>query len=89
MQFNVSFDASSPDLASLSASEQQAVLDTMNAAAAIWSRYLTPANITLDLQIRADDSAFGAGPLAQGRPGDFVPTGNTVGGQQVYAPDRR
>ncbi|HWU54247.1 MAG TPA: hypothetical protein VN175_02015 [Rhizomicrobium sp.] len=85
MQFNVSFDtANSPDLASLSAGEQQAILDTMNAAASIWTRYLTLANVTLDLQIRVDDTAFGNGTLAQGRPGDFVATGSTVGGQQVY-----
>jgi len=85
VQFNVSFDAAnSPDLGGLSAGEQQAILDTANAAAAIWTRYLTTANVTLDLQIKVDDSAFGSDTLAEGRPGDFVATGTSFGGQQVY-----
>lgn len=88
MQFNVSFDtANSPDLASLTASEQQSVLDTINAAATIWSWYLTPANITLDLAIIVDDSLFSGTTLAQGGPDTFYTTGRTVGGKQVYEAD--
>jgi len=85
LQFSISFDtANSPDLGSLTGAEQQAVLDAANAAAAIWSRYLAPANVTLDLQIKVDDSLLSGGVLAQGSPGDFVATGATFGGQQVY-----
>jgi hypothetical protein len=85
VQFNVSFDtADSPDLASLTASEQQTVLDTINAAATIWSWYLTPANITLDLAIIIDNSLFSGSTLAQGGPTDFYATGRTFGGQTVY-----
>ena len=52
MQFNVSFDtANSPDLGKLTPAEQQAILATMNAAAQIWSHYLTPSNVTIDIKI--------------------------------------
>jgi hypothetical protein len=84
VQFNIFFDPASPDLAGLTASEQQAVLDTANAAANIWSWYLTSANITLDLQITVDNSQFSDPTLAQGGPEDFYSTGRTFGGQQVY-----
>src|SRR5438067_7649546 len=88
MQFSVSLDtAKSPDLASLSAAEQQAVLDTMNAAANVWSWYLTAANITLDLSIIVDDSLFSGNVLAQGGPDVFYSTGSTFGGKTVYIAD--
>ena len=83
MQFSVSFDtAHSPNLGDLSAGEQQMILDVANVAATIWSWYLTPANVTLDLQIRVDNSLFSGSVLAQGGP-DFVRTGATFGGQAV------
>jgi len=84
VQFNVFFDPASPDLASLTAAEQQAVLDTANAAATIWSWYLTSANVTLDLKIGVDNSLFSGSTLAEGGPTDFYTTGSTFGGQQVY-----
>ncbi|HWU55782.1 MAG TPA: hypothetical protein VN175_09790, partial [Rhizomicrobium sp.] len=85
MQFNVSFDtADSPDLGSLSASEQQAVLDTMNAAATIWSWYLTSANITLDLAIVVNNNLFSGNTIAEGGPTNFYSTGRSFGGQPVY-----
>ena len=84
VQFNVFFDPASPDLASLTAAEQQAVLDTANAAATIWSWYLTSANVTLDLKIGVDNSLFSGSTLAEGGPSDFYTTGSTFGGQQVY-----
>ncbi|HKQ44693.1 MAG TPA: hypothetical protein VJS47_04800, partial [Rhizomicrobium sp.] len=85
MQFNVFFDAAnSPDLGSLSASEQQAILDTANAAATIWSWYLTTANITLDLAIDVDNSMFSGSVLAVAGPANFIPTGDTFGGDDVY-----
>ena len=87
MQFNVSFNSSSPDIGGLTAAEQQAVLDTVNAAATIWSWYLTSANITLDLQINVDNSLFSGNVLAQGGPADFRPTGTTFNGQPVYDAD--
>ena len=87
MQFNIFFDPASPDLGSLTAAEQQAVLDTANAAAAIWSRYLTSANITLDLEITVDNSLISGNVVAEGGPADFVPTGGTFGSQQVYDAD--
>jgi len=85
VQFSVSFDtANSPDLISLSASEQQAVLDTMTAAANIWSWYLTAANVTLSLSIIVDNTKFSSPVLAQGGPAAFYSTGGSFGGQQVY-----
>jgi hypothetical protein len=88
MQFSILFDAAaSPNLASLSASEQQAVLDTANAAATIWSWYLTPANVTLDLTLIVDDSLFSGNTLAEGGPEVFYSTGATFGGERVYESD--
>src|SRR5690349_15361201 len=85
MKFNVSFDAAnSPDLGSLTAAEQQAVLDTANAAATIWSWYLTAANITLDLSIAVNNSLFSSPTLAQGGPTNFFRTSATFGGHSVY-----
>jgi cytochrome oxidase Cu insertion factor (SCO1/SenC/PrrC family) len=88
VQFSVSFDtANSPDLISLSASEQQAVLDTMTAAANIWSWYLTAANITLSLSIVVDNTKFSSPVLAQGGPTASYSTGTTFGGYPVYEAD--
>lgn len=85
MQFSVAFDtADSPDFGSLTASEQQAVLDTVNAAATIWSWYLTPANITLDLALVVDNSLFSGDTLAEGGPEAFYFTGATFNGARVY-----
>jgi autotransporter-associated beta strand protein len=88
VQFNVSFDtASSPNLASLTATEQQAVLDTMNAAATLWSHYLTAANVTLNLTIAINNSFFSGNVLAQGGPDAFGATGATFNGKTVYDTD--
>jgi hypothetical protein len=84
MQFNVSFDTSSPNLAGLTGAEQQAILDVANAAATVWSWYLTAANITLSLQITVDDSLFSGNTLAEGGPTAFYTNGATVGGKTVY-----
>jgi len=85
VQFNISFDvADSPDLGSLTSSEQQAILDTANAAATIWSWYLTPANVTLDLAITVDNSLFSGSTLAEGGPANFVRTGTDFSGKHVY-----
>jgi hypothetical protein len=84
VQFHISFDASSPNLGNLTASEQQAILDTANAAAMIWSWYLTPANISLELEIRVDDSLFGGNVLAVGGADIYLPTGASFGGEAVY-----
>src|SRR5436190_1909128 len=86
MQFNVFFDtAGSPNLGDLTAAEQQAILDTANAAAQIWSWYLTPANITLDYAIAVDNSAFGSLTLAQTGVAEWYATGATFGGEAVRA----
>lgn len=77
MQFNISFSTDptlSPDISQLSDTEKQAILDTMNAAATIWSWYLTAQNITLDLIIKIDNSAFSGNTLARGGPTDFYTT---------------
>ena len=87
MQFNVSFDTSSPNLAGLTGAEQQAILAVANAAATVWSWYLTAANITLSLQITVDDSLFSGNTLAVGGPTDFVTNGATFGGKNVYVAD--
>jgi len=85
MQFNITFDvANSPDLASLSSAEQQAVLDTANAAATIWSWYLTAANVTLDLALMVDNSLFSGSTLAEGGPANFTRTGADFSGKHVY-----
>ena len=87
MQFDVSFDASSPNLAGLTAAEQQAILATANAAATVWSWYLTAANVTLNLSIIVDDSAFTGNVLAEGGPDEVIPTGGTFNGKTVYTAD--
>ena len=85
MQFNISFGTTdSPDTANLTTAERQAILDTANAAATIWSWYLTDANVTLDLEIDVDNSLFSGNTLAVGGPVDFYPTGGTFGGKQIY-----
>ncbi len=84
MQFSISFDtANSPNLGSLTASEKQQILDVMNAAAAIWSHYLTLANVTLSIAIIIDNSLFGSGVLAVGGAA-YGATGATFNGQTVY-----
>ena len=63
MQFNVTISSdatSSPDAGQLSAGERQAILDTMNAAATMWSWYLTASNVTLDVAIEIKNSAYSA-----------------------------
>ena len=88
MQFSVSFDtANSPSLSSLTASEKQAVLDVMNAAATIWSHYLTLANITVSINIIVNDSLFSGSVLAVGGPDVYGATGATYNGKTVYASD--
>jgi hypothetical protein len=85
MQFNVSFDtANSPDLGKLTPAEQQAILATMNAAAQIWSHYLTPSNITIDIKIALDNRLFSGNVLADGGPDAYAPTGATFNGKPVY-----
>src|SRR3954462_3296851 len=84
MQFDVSFDTSSQNFADLTGAEQQAILDVANAAATVWSWYLTAANITLSLQIKVDASFFSGNTLAQGGPTAFYTNGATVGGKTVY-----
>jgi hypothetical protein len=85
MQFNISFDvADSPDLGSLTAAEHQGILDTANAAANIWSWYLTPANVTLDLALVIDNSAFSGNTLAEGGPASFYSTSAIFEGKRVY-----
>ena len=85
MQFSVSFDtANSPDLGSLTVSEKQALLDTVTAAATIWSWYLPDTNVTLDLRIVVDSSLFSGNVLAVGGPATFSATGATFGGKDVY-----
>jgi len=84
MQFDVSFDTSSPNLAGLTGAEQQAILDVANAAATVWSWYLTAANVTLSLLIKVDDSFFSGNTLAQGGPTSFFSNGATSGGKTVY-----
>jgi|GEM_PF-1452420 len=84
MQFDVSFDTSSPNLAGLTGAEQQAILDVANAAATVWSWYLTAANVTLSLLIKVDDSFFSGNTLAQGGPTSFFSNGATSGGETVY-----
>src|SRR3569833_2262468 len=84
MQFDVSFDTSSPNLAGLTGAEQQAILDVANAAASVWSWYLTAANITLSLQITVDDTLFSGNTLAVGGPTSFFSNGATSGGETVY-----
>ena len=84
MQFDVSFDTSSPNLAGLTGAEQKAILDVANAAATVWSWYLTAANITLSLQITVDDTLFSGNTLAVGGPTSFFSNGATSGGKTVY-----
>jgi hypothetical protein len=85
VQFNISFDvADSPDLGSLASAEQQAILDVANVAATIWSWYLTPANIMLDLALTVDNTAFSGTVLAEGGPASFYSTGATFGGARVF-----
>ena len=86
MQFNViiSSDSSvSPDYAQLTSSEKQEVIDTMNAAAAIWSWYL-PSSITLDLSIQIDNSAYSGNTVADGGANGYYNTGTTFQGTKVY-----
>ncbi len=85
MQFNVSFDtANSPDLGTLTTAEQQAILATMNAAAQIWSHYLTPSNVTIDIKIAIDNRLFSGNVLADGGPDAYALTGATFNGKPVY-----
>ena len=85
MQFNVSFDtANSPDLGKLTQAEQQAILATMNAAAQIWSHYLTPSNVTIDIKIAIDNRLFSGNVLADGGPDAYALTGATFNGKPVY-----
>lgn len=58
-----------------------------NAAATVWSWYLTPANITLSLAITVDDSLFSGNTLATGGPADFDTNGATFNGKTVYVAD--
>jgi hemolysin type calcium-binding protein len=87
VQFHVSFDSTSPDLASLTSAEQQAILDTANTAANIWSWYLTSTNVTLDLSITVDNSLFSGNTLAEGGPGGFVDTHRTFAGKRIFDAD--
>jgi len=87
VQFSVSFDSNSPDLGSLTSAQQQEVLASVNAAAAVWAEYLTPANITLNISITIDASLFSGDVLAQGGPNDYLSTGSKVGGKTVYDAD--
>jgi len=64
--------------------EQQAILDTANAAATIWSWYLTPTNVTVDLTITVDNSLFSGTTLAEGGPANFIRTGADFAGKHVY-----
>jgi hypothetical protein len=85
MQFNISFSTdstASPDVGQLTDAEKQAVLDTMNAAATIWSWYLTAQNITLDLVIKIANSAFSGNTVAEGGPTGFYTT--MTSGVKIY-----
>lgn len=82
--FNISFDESAANLGDLSAGERQAILDTLNAAGEIWSWYLAPAGVTLEMKVIVDDAQFGAGVLAVGGPNAVVNTGTFDDGVPVY-----
>src|SRR6185437_3792956 len=91
MQFNISISSDatkSPDSGQLTDAERQEVVNTMTAAATIWSWYLTAANVTLDLSINIDSSAYSGLVLAKGGAGGYY-TGASVPtfqGAKVYYP---
>jgi hypothetical protein len=88
VQFNVSFDtANSPNLGNLTTAEQQAVLAVMNAAATIWSHYLTTANVTIDIAIKVNNAFFSGNTLAASSPITYGQTGATYNGKTVYDSD--
>lgn len=77
VQFNVQFDiANSPSYGQLTATERQQLLDSINAAATWWARYLAPVAVTIDLDIVVNDALFEPGMLAFAD-ADFLPTGST------------
>ncbi|MFO1247560.1 MAG: autotransporter-associated beta strand repeat-containing protein [Alphaproteobacteria bacterium] len=85
MQFDVSFDvAHSPNFGNLTGDEAIQISQVMNAAANIWSHYLTTANVTLKLSIIIDNSLFSGNVLAQGGPDGYAATGATFNGKTVY-----
>ncbi|MBA2588202.1 MAG: hypothetical protein H0U98_06200, partial [Alphaproteobacteria bacterium] len=56
----------------------------MQAAANIWSQYLTLANVTLKIAITVNDAYFSGNVLAQGGPELYQQTGATFNGKPVY-----
>src|SRR4051812_3545675 len=87
MQFTVAISSDpvvSPDYGQLTDSERQAIINTMTAATTIWSWYLTPADITLDLVIAIDNSAYTGQVIADGGPANLYNTHNPIQGVQVY-----
>lgn len=83
MQFSISFDSGSPNLANLTSNERQDILNTANAAGAIWAEYLAAVNVTLELVIKIDNSLFSGSTLAVGGP-SLVSTNATFEGETVY-----
>ncbi len=89
MQFSVALSSdstASPDYGQLTDAERQEVLDTMKAATTIWSWYLTASDVTLDLAIDIDNSAYTGKILATGGPASYYTNGTTFqGAKEDYA----